>query len=165
MAPIKNIINDITSSERLRQQERVSSTQSEKAQKRGQVQEGTTVESRQDKVDISAAARELAETRSSDVARYREMLQSLRNEEGDHIGVVRERVTQGEYDRPEVLEEVADTISRLPQFQALAESAPERPQTKELTGAIAQRIRSGQYDSDQVLERVAMNILRDMGAA
>ncbi|MFB0515741.1 MAG: hypothetical protein ACETWG_03945, partial [Candidatus Neomarinimicrobiota bacterium] len=106
-----------------------------------------------------------AETRSSDIARYREMLQALGSEDGDKAQRVRERIAQGEFNQPEVLERVAETIRNLPQFQVLSESAPETPETRELMGALAQRIRSGQYNSEEVLERVAMNILRDIGAS
>jgi len=165
MAPIKNIVGDVSSTERLGQQERVSSTRSGKAKKQGQARESTAVESRGDTVDISSAARQLAETRDSQIARYQEMLQTLRNENGDELQSVRQRVAQGEFNEPAVLESVAEAISNLPQFRALSESAPETPQSRELTGAIAQRIRSGQYDSEEVLDRIAMNVLRDMGAA
>ncbi len=165
MAPIKNIVNDITSSERLKQQERVAPMRSEKAKKQGQVREGTTIESRKDTVDISAEARQLAETRSSETARYQEMLQAFKSDDGDKIQNVRERIAQGEFNTPEVLEKVAGAISDLPRFQGLSESAPETSESRELMGALAQRIRSGQYNSEEVLEQVAMNILRDIGAA
>ena len=165
MAPIKNIVGDVASTESLRHQERVSSTRSGKAKKQGQVREGAAVEPRGDSVSISTAARELAETRDSQTARYQEMLQALRNENGDELQSVRQRVAQGEFNEPAVLESVAGAISNLPQFRALSESAPKTPQSRELLGAIAQRIRSGQYDSEEVLDRIAMNVLRDIGAA
>ncbi|MBA7655337.1 hypothetical protein ES703_63241 [subsurface metagenome] len=165
MAPIKNIVSDVSSTERLGHQERVSSTRSGKAKKQDQARESTAVESRGDTVDISSAARQLAETRDSQIARYQEMLQTLRNENGDELQSVRQRVAQGEFNEPAVLESVAEAISNLPQFRALTESAPETSRTRGLRGDIAQRIRSGQYETDDVLDRVAINILRDIGAA
>lgn len=165
MAPIKNIVGDVASPERLGQQERVSSTRPGKAKRQGQARESTAVESRGDTVDISSAARQLAETRDSQIARYQEMLQALRSENGDKLQSVRQRIAQGEFNEPAVLESVAEAISSLPQFRALSESAPETPRGRELMGDIAQRIRSGEYDSEDVLDRIAMNILRDIGAA
>ncbi len=163
MAPIKNIVSDVASSERLRPQERVSTTRAGKAKKQGQARESATVESQGDTVNISTAARQLAETRDTQLARYQEMLQSLKSEDGDKVQNVRQRIAQGEFNEPAVLEGVAEAISNLPQFRTLTESAPETPQTRELMGDIAQRIRSGQYDSDEVIDRVAINILRDIG--
>ena len=165
MAPIKNIVSDIASSERLRPQERVSTTRSGKAKKQGQARESATVESRGDTVNISTAARQLAETRGTQVAQYQEMLQALKSEDGDKVQNVQQRIAQGEFNEPAVLETVAEAISNLPQFRALTESAPETPRTRELRGDIAQRIRSGQYETDDVLDRVAINILRDIGTA
>jgi len=165
MAPIKNIVQDIASSERLRQQERISQTRADKTKKGSQAREGASVESRQDKVDISSAARELAETRGSDTARYQEMLAALRSENGDRIRDVQERIAQGEFNQPEVLAKVAQAISDLPQFRALSGGAPAGPESRGLRGDLAQRIRSGMYNSDEVLDRIAMNVLRDIGAA
>ena len=165
MAPIKNIVSDVASSERLKPQERVSTTRSGKAKKQGQARESATVESHGDTVNISTAARQLAETRGSQMARYQEMLQALKSDDGDKVQNVRQRIAQGEFNEPAVLDGVAEAISNLPQFQALTEGAPETPQTRELMGDIAQRIRSRQYDSDEVIDRVAINILRDIGVA
>lgn len=162
MAPIKNIVSDVASSERLRQQERVSSTRSEKAKKQGSTKESAPAEPRKDKVDISSTARELAESRRSDMARYQEMLGALKSEDGEKLANVQERIAQGAYEEPAVLERVAESIANLPQFRALAEGAPE---SREVQGDIAARIRRGEYDSEEVLERVAINILRDIGAS
>jgi hypothetical protein len=104
----------------------------------------------------------MAETRRGDMARYQEMLGELKNENGDKVANVQERIAQGAYDEPVVLEKVAEAISDLPQFRALAEGTPE---SRELQGDIAARIRRGEYNSEDVLERVAINILRDIGAS
>ncbi len=167
MTPIKNIVADITSTDHIKQQERVSSTRSGKSKSQGQVRESSTVESRGDTVDISSTARQLAETRDTQMARYQEMLHDLGNEEenGQQVQNVRQRIAQGEFNEPAVLESVAEAISGLPQFAALSENAPEEPGSRQVMGDIAQRIRSGEYDSEDVLERTAMNILRDIGAA
>ncbi|UCH61698.1 MAG: flagellar biosynthesis anti-sigma factor FlgM [Fidelibacterota bacterium] len=165
MAPIKNIVGDVPSPERLKPQDRVSTTRSDKAKKQGQARESATVESRGDTVNISTAARQLAETRDTQMAQYQDMLQALKSEDGDKVKNVQQRIAQGEFNEPAVLESVAEAISNLPQFQALTESAPETSRTRELRGDIAQRIRSGEYESDDVLDRVAINILRDIGAA
>ncbi len=165
MAPIKNIVSDVVASERLKAQERVTTTRSGKAKKQGQARESATVESHGDTVNISTAARQLAETRGSQMARYQEMLQALKSDDGDKVQNVRQRIAQGEFNEPAVLESVAEAIGDLPQFRALTEGTPETPRTRELMGDIAQRIRSGQYESDEVLDRVAINILRDIGAA
>ncbi|UCD38492.1 MAG: flagellar biosynthesis anti-sigma factor FlgM [Fidelibacterota bacterium] len=164
MAPIKNIVSDVASTERLKQQERVSTTRTDKAKKQGSVRESTAAESRSDTVDISSTARELAEARRSDIARYQEMLGSLQNEDSEKLQGIRERIAQGEFNEPAVLERVAEAISDLPQFQALAEGTP-APESRGIRGDIAARIRSGEYETEEVLDRVAMNILRDIGAA
>jgi hypothetical protein len=165
MTPIKNIVSDIASSERLKQQERVSPTRTDKTKKQEQpTREGAAVEPRKDTVDISTTARELAETRGNDVARYQEVLAALRNNESEKMQVARQRIAEGAYNEPAVLERVADAIVTLPQFRSLAPSAPE-PGSREVQGDVAARIRSGEYDTEEVLDKVAMNILRDMGAA
>ena len=164
MAPIKNIGQDVASSERLRQQGRVSSERSEKAKKQGQAQESAKAESPRDTVDISSTARQLAETRSSDTARFQELLANL-NANGEKTQSVRARIDLGEFNRPEVLESVAEAIGNLPSFRALATSPAASPDSRGVLGAIAQRARSGDYNSDDVLDKVAINILRDLGAA
>ena len=164
MAPIKNIGHDVAAAERLRQQERLSSTRSEKAQKQGQAQESTKTGSPQDTVDISSTARQLAETRTSDTARYQELLANL-EANGEKTRSIRARIDQGDFNRPEVLESVAESISNLPSFRNLAASPAASPDSRGILGAIARRIRSGDYNSDEVLDKVAINILRDIGAA
>ncbi len=164
MAPIKNIANDIGSSERLRQQDRVSSPQSGKAKRQGQVKEDAPVEARKDSVDISSAGRELAQTRSTETARYQELLASLSDGDGEKTQRIRSRIAQGEFDKPEVLESVAGAISNLPAFRSFA-SAPASADSREVLGAIAKRVRDGEYNSDEVLGRVAVNILKDIGTA
>lgn len=165
MTPIKNIVSDIASSERLKQQERVAPTRTDKTKKQQPAQKSATVEPRKDTVDISSTAREMAETRGSDVARYQEMLSSMRNDESEKLQTVRQRIAEGTYNEPAVLDRVAEAIVTLPQFRAMAESTPEAPKSREIQGDIAARIRAGEYDTDEVLDKVAMNILRDMGAA
>ncbi len=164
MAPIKNIAHDIGSTERLRQQDRVSSPKSGKTTKQGQVKEDAPVEARKDSVAISSAGRELAQTRSTATARYQELLASLKNGDGEKTQRVRSRIAQGEFDKPEVLESVAAAISNLPTFRSLA-SAPPTGDSREVLGAIAKRVRDGAYNSDEVLGRVATNILKDIGTA
>ena len=165
MTPIKNIASDVASSERVRQQERVSTSRSDKAKKQAPATESAKVESRKDTVDISSAARQLAETRTSETARYQAILATFKGGNGQKARNVQARIAQGEFDKPEVLESVADAISNLPQFRSLATGALASADSRGVLGAIAQRIRSGQYNSDEVLDRVAMNILRDIGAA
>lgn len=164
MAPIKNIVSDIASTERLKQQEQVAQTRTDKTKKQQSTREGAAVEPRKDTVDISSTARELAQTRGSDVARYQEMLAGMRNDESEKMQTVRQRVAEGAYNEPAVLEKVADAIVTLPQFRSLAESAPETPRSREILGDVAARIRAGEYDTEDVLDKVAMNILRDLGA-
>ena len=164
MGPVKNIGNDVAASERLRQQERVSSGRSEKAKQQGQAQEGAPAKPVRDTVDISTTARQLAETRSTDTARYQELLANL-TANGEKTRSVRARIDRGDFDRPEVLESVAEAIGNLPSFRALATSPAASPDSRGILGAIAQRARSGDYNSDDVLDKVAINILRDLGAA
>ena len=132
MTPIKNIVQDITSANQLREQERVQSSKTQKLKREGQTKEADAAKSAaSDSVNISPAARQLAESQS-EVARYQEQLQALREESNGRIAQIRERISQGEFDQPQVLEGVAEAIVRLPQFQSLAEQGTEAPRSREV---------------------------------
>ena len=163
MAPISNIDGNINPADRVRQQEKLQSSKSDRARQASTSGDVGATASR-DSVNISPAAKELAAS-DGEVARAQAHLQALRQEDSAKIAEIRGRLEAGEFDEPEVTEFVANTIARLPQFSALvdgpvaARSEP-RPDLK----AIAGRIETGEFNSSQVLEQVASNILTDIGA-
>ncbi len=160
MAPINNIGSGLPA-DRVRQQDRVNTRKGDKVQERAGNAERISPDAPKDSVDISPAALRLAEE-SHEVARFQQILHSIQEEEHPELDQVRARIAQGEFNRPEVFEQVADAIASLPPF-AEADSIDASDRAAQIA-ALQQRVESGQYDSDRVIQQVASNILRDIGA-
>ncbi len=162
MAPVNNIGSGLPP-DRVRQQDRVNTRKGEKVPEGAKGAERITPDAAKDSVDISPAGIRLAEE-SNEVAKFQQILRSIELEERPELEEVRARIDQGEFDRPEVFEQVADAIASLPPFAEIAEvdniDASERAAQ---IAAVQQRVESGQYDSDRVIQQVASNILRDIG--
>lgn len=163
MAPIENIGNNLPPVDRVKQRERVDSSRPEKVKQQGQADNLAATGLRGDTVDISSAGKRLAESQG-EVARFQDLLHSLRNEDPDKLSAIRQRIDDGEFNRPVVQEQVAETISQLSQFRVLLEEPSDAPSRSQLTGSIQDRIRAGQYQTEEVLEQVAVNILNEIGA-
>lgn len=163
MAPIENIGSNLPPVDRLKQRERVDSSRPEKVKQQGQADDLAATGLRGDTVEISSTAKKLAENQD-EVARIQDLLHSLRNEDPDKLSAIRQRIDDGEFNRPVVQEQVAETISRLPQFRSLLEEPPDATSSSQLTGSIQDRIRAGQFQTEEVLQRVAVNILNEIGA-
>jgi hypothetical protein len=159
MAPINNIGSGLPA-DRVRQQDQVNTRKGDKVRERAGSAERVASDAPKDSVDISPAALRLAEG-SQEVARFQQILHSLQEEERPELDQVRARIAQGEYDRPEVFEQVADAIASLPPF-AEADNVDASERAAQVA-EVQQRVESGQYDSDRVIQQVASNILRDIG--
>lgn len=162
MAPINNIGSGLPA-DRVRQQDRVNPGKGDKVSESAKSGEPVSTNAPKDSVDISPAALRLAEE-SHEVARFQQILRSIQEEERPELEQVRARIEQGDYDRPEVFERVAEAIVNLPPFAEIAEV--DNVDTSERAAHIAavqQRVDSGSYDSDRVIQQVASNILRDIG--
>ena len=164
MAPINNIGSGLPA-DRVRQQDQVTTRKGEKAQAGAGNTERIPSDAPKDSVDISPAALRLAEE-THEVAKFQQILHSLREEERPELEDVRARVEQGDYDRPEVFERVAEAISNLPPFAEIAEDdSVDSSERAAQIAAVQQRVESGQYESDRVIQKVASNILRDIGVS
>lgn len=163
MASIENIGSNLSSVDRLKQRDRVDASSSAKVKQQGQAADLSATELRGDTAEISSAGKKLAENQG-EVARFQDLLHSLINEDPDKLSAIQQRIDEGEFNRPVIQEQVADTISQLPQFQALLEESPDIPSRSQLTGSIQDRIRAGQFQTEEVLQRVAVNILNEIGA-
>ena len=120
-------------------------------------------DSKQDSVAISGAAKKLAESHGK-IGQYRDQLRSIQEQNATRVAQVKQKVVQGAYNNPKVLEDVAATISRLPHFRSLAnKSAQDTAQRRELLGSIAERVRSQSYDSSDILDKVAVKIINEFG--
>jgi hypothetical protein len=118
--------------------------------------EGPSVEPRKgekppgDSASISADAAE--------VARYQELVQLHREAYGEadrseHLARVRQRLEEGFYDRPEVMEELVDRVMEETSPAPVGSSDPE---------AIQRRTREGFYDRPEVVDRTAENVVRQV---
>lgn len=164
MAPIENIGNNLPPVDGAKQRNRVASSRSENIKQQGQAGNVASSGLRGDTVDISSAGRQLSESQN-EVARFQDLLDGLRNVDSGKLSVIRQRIDAGEFDQPEVLDQVAQTINRLPQFRPLSEAPTLVPPELELAGSVQERIRSGQFQSDEVLQQVAVNILNEIGVS
>jgi len=162
MAPVNNIGNNINPAERLKQQERVQTAQSERSRKSSATSETQSSAAPRDSVNISSAAQQLAA--GGEISRIQEQLGALREEDSARIAELRKRIESGEFDRPEITAAVAETISSLPHFRAIGFEPQVISREPADLAAIETRVRSGQFDSDEVLDQVATNILNDIGA-
>ena len=120
-------------------------------------------------VSISTRGKELAGTQSS-VARYQGQLRKLDGGRAERISQLRGSIAEGGLQSPEVLDNVAATVLRLPQFRASTTSSPREPAGSEaagrkLLGIIAERARQGEFDRPQVQEFVASRILGELSQA
>ena len=163
MAPIENIGSNLPPVDRLKQRDRVGSARPEKGGQPGQVGPLAAQGSRGDKAESSTTAKKLAESQG-EVARFQELLHSLRNEDPGKLSALRQRIDEGEFNLPVVQAQVAETIGRLPQFQSLLEKPSGAPPSRRLTNSIQDRISTGQFQTDEVLQQVAVNILNEIGA-
>ncbi|MCH7575562.1 MAG: flagellar biosynthesis anti-sigma factor FlgM [Candidatus Marinimicrobia bacterium] len=163
MAPIHNIGGNIDPADRIRQQDKLQSSKSDRA--RQPVSTGEAEASApKDSVNISPAAKELAAI-NGEVARAQAQLKALGQEDPARVEAIRDRIESGEFDEPEVSETVAGAIARLPQFSGLLDGpVAARSEERADLALIGERIKSGEFNSAQVLEQVAANILSDIGA-
>ncbi|MCK4577872.1 MAG: flagellar biosynthesis anti-sigma factor FlgM [Candidatus Marinimicrobia bacterium] len=162
MTPIKNIGDPLSSADKVREQERLRESQSSKVRKDSSVEQSSTTE-RPDSVNISSAARRLAES-TTEVSRFQQSLDSLREPDAARLEELRQRIESGEFERPEVIDRLADSILRLPQFESGSSDSAVAPRSEEELKAVAERVRSGDYETEVVLQRVASSILNDIGA-
>ncbi len=163
MASIENIGSNLPPVDRLKQRDRVDSSRPGNVKQQGQADHLATTGLGEDTVEISSAAKQLAQSQG-EVALFQDLLHSLRNEDPDKLSAIRQRIDDGEFDRPVVQEQVAETITQLPQFRALLEEPSDAPSSSQLTDSIQDRIRTGQYQTEEVLQQVAVNILNEIGA-
>ncbi|MCH8326946.1 MAG: flagellar biosynthesis anti-sigma factor FlgM [Candidatus Marinimicrobia bacterium] len=163
MVPIHNIGGNVDPAGRIRQQEKLQSSKSDRARQASSTGEAGASAPR-DSVDISPAAKELAAV-NGEVARAQAHLRSLGEEDPARVEAIRGRIAEGEFDEPEVSDFVAGAIARLPQFSALADGpVVARSEERADLEIISERVKSGEFNSAQVLEQVAANILSDIGA-
>ncbi|MFC1481113.1 hypothetical protein ACFL6E_02580 [Candidatus Neomarinimicrobiota bacterium] len=164
MTPVNNIGSGLPA-DQVRQQDRVNTRKGEKVPESTGSGERIAADAAKDSVDISPAALRLAEE-SQEVARFQQILRSIQEEERPELDQVRARIVQGEFNRPEVIEQVAGAIASLPPFAEFAEADNVDASAREAQiAAVQQRVESGQYDSDRVIQQVASNILRDIGVS
>lgn len=163
MVPIKNIGNTLPLTDRLKQRDRVDSPRHEKTSRTGSEPKSTGEVTDRDTINISSEAKQLAEN-PSEVAQFQDILHGLRNEDTGRIAQIREKITNGDFNRPEVLESVSTAISGLAQFSGIAERTGPAILSEAAVNSVSERIRSGHYQSDVVLQEVATNILADIGA-
>ena len=163
MAPIENIGSNLPPVDRLKQRDRVDSAHPEKVRQQGQADRLAAQGIRGDTVEISSTAKKLAESQD-EVARFQDLLHNLRNEDPDKLSGRRQRIDEGEFNRPVVQAQVAETISQLPQFRSLLEGPSDAPSSSQLTGSIQDRIRAVRFQTEEVLQQVAVNILNEIGA-
>ncbi len=109
-----------------------------------------TPEQRRDSASISADAAE--------VARYQEMAQLHREAYGpedrsEKLAQVKERVENGYYDRPDVIDEVVGRVLG---------GAVEPGETASRLDQVRQRSEEGFYDQPEVVERTAENIVQQV---
>ncbi|MEE9465907.1 MAG: hypothetical protein V3W14_10085, partial [Candidatus Neomarinimicrobiota bacterium] len=87
-----------------------------------------------------------------------------RAENTEQVAEIRQRAAAGEFDQPEVLEKVSESILMLPHFVTSGENVAPAPRSEEEIQSIQSRVQSGGYQTDQILEQVATSIIRDIGA-
>lgn len=95
---------------------------------------------------------------AAEISRYQEMARMHREAYGpadrtEKLEEVRQRVLEGFYDRPDVLERVADKV--------VGESAPGQVKARD-ADEIHRRAEGGYYDRDDVVDRTAENVLRQV---
>lgn len=163
MALVNNIGNNLNPVDRAKEQERVQSSKADRARRTSQSQRADSAAAPRDSVDISSEAKQLAAS-ESEIARLQNQLQALGQRDESKIAEIRQRVENGDFEQPEVVEAVAETIVNLPQFNNLADGSPDVRREPANVDAVAARIQSGDFNSDQILEQVAANILNDIGA-
>ncbi len=158
MTPIDNIGNNIPSADRIKQQNKVSSDRSGRVDAKAPKASGTP--STRDTVDISPEAMDLAHSKN-EVEQFQKMLKSLSSEDMEKMVEIKRNIESGEYNKPEVLEEISSSIARLPQFQSAGvPEEPSRPRAS--VEEITERVQSGKYATDEVLDQVAASILNDI---
>ena len=163
MAHIENIGGNPPPVDRLKQRDRVDSSRPGNVNQPGQADRLAAQGVRGDTVEISSTAKKLAGNQD-EVARFQDLLHSLRNEDPDKLSALRQRIDEGEFNQPVVQSQMAETISQLPQFRGLLEGPSDAPSSSQLIGSVQDRIRSGQFQTEEVLQRVAVNILNEIGA-
>ncbi len=163
MTPIKNI-GEPVSPDRLKEQDRVRQSRSDRAGRAGRTSESDAAAptTRADSVDISPTAKKLAES-ANDVTHFQDVLRSMRNEGSEQIIELRQRIQTGEFDKPEVLERVSEAILMLPHFVRFEEKSEPVPRSDEELALIRDRVQSDRYQSEQVWQQVANAIIRDIG--
>lgn len=160
MTPIHNIGNDLPSADRIKQQDKVSSDRSGRVRKDAKAPKASGVTSTRDTVDISPEALVLANS-TNEVEKFQQMLKSLSSDDMQRMVEIKRNIELGEYDKPEVLEKISDSIARLPQFRSAGvPEEPSRPRAS--VEEITARVQSGKYSTDEVLDKVAASILNDI---
>ena len=146
----------------LKQRDRVDSDHPAKVRQQGQAERLAAQGIRGDTVEISSTAKKLAGSQD-EVARFQDLLHSLRNEDPDKLSALRQRIDEGEFNQPVVQAQVAETISQLPQFRSLLEGPSDAPSSSQLTGSSQDRIRPGRCKTEEVRQQVAVSILNQIG--
>ncbi len=160
MAPIDNSGNHIPSADRVKQQNKVSSDRSGRVRKDAKAPDTSEATPTRDTVDISSEAMQLAHSKN-EVEQFQTMLKSLSTDDMQKMVEIKRNIESGEYDKPEVLERISDSIARLPQFQSAGvPEEPSRPRAS--VEEITERVQSGKYATDEVLDQVAASILNDI---
>lgn len=160
MVPIDNIGNNIPSTDRVKQQDKVSSGRSSGVRKDAKASKASGTTSVRDTVDISPEALKLANSKN-EVERFQQMLRSLSPDDMQKMVEIKRNIEIGEYDKPEVMEKVGDAIANLPQFRS-ADAPEEASQPRASVEEITARVQSGKYSTDEVLDKVAASIINDI---
>ena len=158
MAPINNIPDRIPGADRLRQERVERTTRPADLGK----SESSAPARQPDQVQISTQARELAQQSSDEIARYQAELQGLASADPARINQLRERIERGDFDQTAVIERVADSLLRLPVFDAVTGTTDATGTQPDLE-AVSARVAEGVYRSNDILDVVARQVINEIG--
>ncbi len=90
-------------------------------------------------------------------------LENVPDVRADRMAAVQERLANGFYDRPEVLDEVANRMAGDPAIYPTDDDLDEtKPQQAASRGAIEKRLATGYYDQTKVKNEIAERLAQDV---
>ncbi len=160
MSPIKNISNlpqDFRRTERSDAQKRV---QDKKADEKQQtLRSEQDPQAAKDSVRLSDAAQALLK-KQNEVHKYVSEIGKIDPLDQSQVHEIEEKVGSGFYASPEVLEQVAAALSKVPTIADSGVAADKL--TPEHLNEIMGRIRDGEYDGDAVVNTIIERIIQDL---